>query len=48
MPIEDYAEVIRTGDPHDFGYLRAIAGFWRSACPLARTAAAHGGFDGEF
>jgi hypothetical protein len=44
---EDYAEVIRTGDPHDFGYLSAIAGFWSSLCPLARTAAAHGGFTAE-
>lgn len=35
---EDYARVIATGDPHDFGYLRAIAGFWRTACPLKREA----------
>jgi len=43
---EDYAEVIRAGDPHDFGFLRAIGGFWSSLCPLARVAGAHGGFDG--
>ncbi|WP_275982040.1 hypothetical protein [Frigidibacter sp. ROC022] len=42
---EDYAEVLKRGDPQDFGYLRAITGFWSAACPLARTAAAHGGFD---
>jgi hypothetical protein len=42
---EDYAETIRTGDPHDFGFARAIAGFWSSLCPLARVADAHGGFD---
>jgi hypothetical protein len=42
---QDYAAVIRTGDPHDYGYLSGIAGFWRALCPLARTAAAHGGFD---
>jgi hypothetical protein len=40
---DDYAEVIRTGDPHDFGYLRAIGGFWSSLCSLNRVAAEHGG-----
>lgn len=40
---DDYARVIRDGDPHDFGYFRAIAGFWKSLCPLTRRAAAMGG-----
>lgn len=41
---DDYAEVIRTGDPHDFGYLRAMSGFWSSLCALSRASGAHGGF----
>ena len=40
---EDYAEVIRTGDPHDFGYMAAVGGFWSSLCSLTRTSAALGG-----
>lgn len=40
---DDYAQTISTGDPHDFGYLRAIRGFWSSLCALNRAAAAHGG-----
>ena len=40
---EDYAEVIRTGDPHDFRYLAAIGGFWSSLCSLTRTSASLGG-----
>jgi len=44
---DDYAQVISERDPHDFGYLRAIAGFWSSLCALSDASAAHGGFDGE-
>jgi hypothetical protein len=44
---DDYAKVIASGDPHDFGYLRAIRGFWSSLCPLAVKAGEHGGFTGE-
>ena len=44
---DDYAQVISTGDPHEFGFLRAIAGFWTSLCPLARRSAAMGGFTSE-
>lgn len=44
---EDYAEVIRTGDPHDFGFLEAVSGFWGGLCPMARLADAHGGFTDE-
>jgi hypothetical protein len=40
---DDYAEVIRTGDPHDYDYLRAVAGYWSSLCSLNRMAAQHGG-----
>lgn len=44
---DDYAEVIRTGDPHDFGYLSSVTGFWTSLCDLSKTAASHGGFPRE-
>ncbi|WGW04694.1 hypothetical protein [Tropicibacter oceani] len=44
---EDYARVIATGDPHDYGFLRGIGGFWTSLCALSRTAPAHGEIDGE-
>ena len=40
---EDYAAVIRTGDPHDFRYLSAIGGFWSSLCALTGRSAAMGG-----
>ncbi len=42
---DDYAEVIRLGDPHEFGFLRAIAGFWTSLCSLSKAAGEHGGVD---
>lgn len=41
---DDYARVIATGDPHDFGYARAIGGFWSSLCALAEKTPQHGGF----
>lgn len=44
---DDYARVIADGDPHAFGYGQAIAGFWKSLCPLSEAASAHGGFSGE-
>lgn len=44
---DDYAEVIRQGDPHDFGYLKAVGGFWGALCPLAQASGAYGGFDWE-
>ncbi|MGC3937317.1 hypothetical protein ACOTTU_05885 [Roseobacter sp. EG26] len=44
---DDYARVIATGDPHNFGYLRSIAGYWQSLCALTETANRHGGVDGE-
>ena len=44
---DDYAAVIATGDPHDFAYSRAIAGFWQTLCPLTRAAASMGGVDGD-
>lgn len=43
---EDYAQIISSGDPHDYGFLRAIDGFWSSLCALSRNAAAHGEIDG--
>ena len=44
---DDYAKVIATGDPHDFGYVRAIRGFWSSLCPLMEASANMGGITGE-
>ena len=43
---EDYAEVIRNGDPHQFGYLSSILGFWSSLCTLSETSSAYGEIDG--
>lgn len=43
---EDYAKVIANGDPHEFGYLRAVAGFWSSLCTLSTASSAHGEIDG--
>lgn len=40
----DYAEVIRTGNPQDFGFLSAIGGFWSSTCALSKASGPHGGF----
>ena len=40
---DDYARVITDGDPHEFGYVRAITGFWTSLCPLKERASAMGG-----
>lgn len=42
----DYGAVIGSFDPHDFGYLAAIGGFWSSTCALAQASGPHGGFDG--
>ncbi|MGJ8627998.1 MAG: hypothetical protein ACSHXB_13650 [Sulfitobacter sp.] len=44
---DDYAKVISTGDPHDFGYFRAIRTYWSSLCALKKQAASHGGVDGQ-
>lgn len=43
---DDYAEVIRQGDPHDFDFLDAIGGYWRSLCALTGESAALGEIDG--
>ena len=43
---DDYARVIRDGDPHDYGFLRGIGGFWSSLCALSQASGAHGGVDG--
>lgn len=40
---EDYAEVLRTGDPHDFDYLKSVFGFWSSLCVVTEASGAHGG-----
>jgi len=44
---DDYAKVISTGDPQDFRYLSAIAGFWGTLCPLTEAAAGMGGVTGD-
>ncbi|MBA3908547.1 MAG: hypothetical protein C0524_01405 [Rhodobacter sp.] len=43
----DYAEVIRAGDPHDYGFLPSIGGFWSSTCALSQASGPHGGFPWE-
>lgn len=42
---DDYGRVIQNGDPHEYGYLSSIVGFWSSLCTLSEKAAAHGGID---
>jgi hypothetical protein len=42
---DDYAEVIRQGDPHDFGYFAAIGGYWSTLCTLTGESAALGEID---
>ncbi len=42
---QDYAAVIRAGDPHDYRFLPEIRRFWRSACVANRAAASLGGAD---
>jgi hypothetical protein len=44
---DDYAEVIATGDPHEFGYLRAITQYWSTLCTLSKASGTMGGMDGE-
>ncbi|MEM9433863.1 MAG: hypothetical protein AAGA12_08070 [Pseudomonadota bacterium] len=44
---DDYSEVVRTGDPHQFGFAKATLGFWSSLCDLSRVSAAYGGFPWE-
>ena len=43
---DDYAKVIETNDPHDFGFIKSIGGFWSSLCSLNQSAGQHGGSDG--
>lgn len=45
---DDYARVIRTGDPHDYRYLLSIGGFWSTLCSLSTASGPHGGFPTEF
>lgn len=44
---DDYAQVIKEGDPHDFGYITAVRTYWSSLCALKKRASAHGGIDGS-
>ena len=41
---EEYAEVLRLGDPHNFHFLKSIFGFWFSLCSVSKKAGDHGGF----
>lgn len=43
---DDYAKVIRTGDPHQFEFLQALGGYWTSLCTLNRESATLGEIDG--
>lgn len=42
---DDYAEVIRDGDPHDYGFIPAIFGYWQSLCTLTEESADLGEID---
>ena len=44
---DDYAQVIKEGDPHDFGYVKAVRTYWSSLCALKKRASSHGGVDAE-
>ena len=44
---DDYAQVMASGDPHDFAFLRAIKGFWTLLCPLKTRADDMGGMTGD-
>ncbi|QIE46393.1 hypothetical protein G5B38_13155 [Pseudohalocynthiibacter aestuariivivens] len=44
---DDYAEVIGQNDPHAYGFLNAIGGFWSSLCAVSQQSAQHGGFAWE-
>ena len=43
---EDYAEVIAKRDPHEFGFVRAVVGFWSSLCSLSMASSSYGNIDG--
>ncbi|MEM7439549.1 MAG: hypothetical protein AAF393_08120 [Pseudomonadota bacterium] len=40
---DDYARVIAEQDPHSFGYIKAISGFWGALCNLTEVSDAAGG-----
>lgn len=46
LAYDDYADVIRTGDLHQFVFLAVIGGYWSSLCTLTRESAAPGEIDG--
>lgn len=43
---DDYARVIATEDPQDFGFGRTIGQYWSSLCTLSRRSGPMGGVDG--
>lgn len=43
---DDYAQVIRDDDPHDYRFLAAIFGYWSSLCTLTEQSATLGEIDG--
>lgn len=40
---DDYAAVLSKGDPHEFGFIQAVSGFWTTLCPLTEKSAEMGG-----
>ncbi len=42
---EDYGRVVKTGNPHDYGFLDGIAGFWGSLCSLSKASSQLGEVD---
>lgn len=44
---DDYARVLKDGDPHEFDFLPAISGFWTSFCPLKIKADEMGGMNAD-
>lgn len=44
---DDFAATIREGDPHEFGYVEAVGGYWSSLCQLSRASGPMGGIDGS-
>ncbi len=44
---DDYARVISQSDPHEFGFLAVIRGYWSSLCELSYASADHGGMSTE-
>ena len=44
---EDYGQVLKTGDPHEFSFFKAISGYWSLLCQLTKASGALGEVDKE-